>query len=434
MTSFNYDRNTRPYLYLFFSLSFLIYFYLALSQFTSTKYTLFFPDSTEYKTVASLPFISHDFWVGKRAPILPLFLKLIGHSTNKLIWIQFFLHLFSWSALAWVTSGQLVNKYLKVIAWLGILLLSCLDRVVLWNRLVLSESISLSSFIFFIACMSHQLQKTKNWKFILTVTFGFLFALSRDSNAYLVFFISLPLLLISKQRQLGLVLIIIAFSGFWSNHISQRWVPAFYNVISYRIIPKPSHLLFFEKNGMPVTKALMKREKKPYWSDNNAYSENSDLENFWQWAQKSGKTTYVKFLITHPIYLFLSPIKNISGMLSDRMSRYKTKSTPSGFNNNIFDFKITTYFYLLVLFGSIISLFFLRNKYKNQFLLIKMSLAIIILTFPTILIIWHADPLALNRHGLNVAIQFRLGLLISLVAGLDAILLKGKNGRLANQQ
>jgi predicted membrane protein len=282
--------------------------------------------------------------------------------------------------------------------------------------------------------MSHQLQKTKNWKFILTVTFGFLFALSRDSNAYLVFFISLPLLLISKQRQLGLVLIIIAFSGFWSNHISQRWVPAFYNVISYRIIPKPSHLLFFEKNGMPVTKALMKREKKPYWSDNNAYSENSDLENFRQWAQKSGKTTYVKFLITHPIYLFLSPIKNISGMLSDRMSRYKTKSTPSGFNNNIFDFKITTYFYLLVLFGSIISLFFLRNKYKNQFLLIKMSLAIIILTFPTILIIWHADPLALNRHGLNVAIQFRLGLLISLVAGLDAILLKGKNGRLANQQ
>ena len=44
---------------------------------------------------------------------------------------------------------------------------------------------------------------------------------------------------------------------------------------------------------------------------------------------------------------------------------------------------------------------------------------LLITVYPLLLLAWHGDPLELDRHGLQIAIQFRLAFWLTLILLLD---------------
>src|SRR5581483_12286322 len=105
------------------------------------------PDSTEYLSNAALPLFSLDFWAGPRPFTVPLFYKMFGVTSatllNALI-LQGFLSTTCWLFLAWQTARSLETDWLRPIAFVVILILGLTNAVLVWDSVILSESLSVS--------------------------------------------------------------------------------------------------------------------------------------------------------------------------------------------------------------------------------------------------------------------------------------------------
>ena len=96
-----------------------------------------------YTHIASRSLWAVSFWAGQRPPATPLLIKLVGSSSGFLA-AQAVIAALAWGFLAW-TVGRLVTPgWRQVVAAWSILAFATAFPVTLWNRSVLSESLSMS--------------------------------------------------------------------------------------------------------------------------------------------------------------------------------------------------------------------------------------------------------------------------------------------------
>src|SRR3990167_8350871 len=89
---------------------------------------------------------------------------------------------------------------------------------------------------------------------------------------------------------------------------------------------------YFENHGMPVTDSLMARADKWSHEDDFAYYKDPDLEQFRNWLYTKGKSTYVRYLLTHPAYLISEPFHDLQHMMFSTKSRLMYYA-PKGFKS-----------------------------------------------------------------------------------------------------
>jgi len=238
---------------------------------------------------------------------VPFFYKLAGNIPHSIALLQLSFSILCWGLLAIAVSRALQFYWLKPFAFLIILLFSLSDHIIMWDGAMLSDSISLSLMALFVASWLWLLENWNWQRAALMLMVAFLWAFSRDTNAWVVLMLAALLLTIGSlcrsRRCLSIVPVLVMFfiANELSLNYSRRWVTPFFNVIGRRILPNAESTAFFAQFGMPVTPALMRLSGQLAWGQDWAFYKDPALQEFRHWTYDRGKSSYNNFLLAHPV-------------------------------------------------------------------------------------------------------------------------------------
>lgn len=375
-----------------------------------------FWDANDYRLQSESDLFSWKFfspspkkWFSPRPFTMPLMYKLVDSDPYKMILFQKIFYCLSVIVLILVLNKFIANYTIKIINTLLLLFFFTWWNIVGWSNNAISESISISyMLLWFAAIMFYYNSYSLISAVALSIT-SVLFSFTRDNWAYilLIFFILnliLHLKASKKKVRLNLFLLlffIIVFSiQNYTMKIGQRNVLPIYNSLTVRVSQNSEYLDWFAKQGMPDKDLLSKKFKGVDVETNEGRSrvwdtyEDSLYQNIFTWIKAEGKSSYQKFIITHPSYFFL---QDQNSQQIDRIFAYNVKGyyqdASKFFLNAENAFPIFNNFLFFILVSTCVYIFY---RSKEKFYLIPSILGI--LTVINAILVYNADTMEVRRH------------------------------------
>ncbi len=416
-----------------------------------------FRDSRSYVQNADLPINSLAFWAGERPFTLPLLLKLLdvhyadGWSTQVMVRIRSFqvwISIICWTMLALMVSIRIRQTWLKPAAFACILAFSLGLEIGLWDHLMLSESLSISSFAALVAGWLGWQQlfdrKTRGWVHGLYLTgliiLSVLYSFVRDSNLYFLLMAGIAFLfgVIFKKTEkfqksmTGMYILAILLIAIFQNlsiSVGNRWQVFIYDHLADRILVNAQAREFFVAHGLPISNTLMGIVDLYGYQYQDMIRNDPQLQPVKLWVDQYGKSTYLLYLMSDFDNAFIEPIRQVSALLDGSSMPYQYPIYPSHpYSNQILVISQAFYFRSpisewlagIVLLGA--SIIWIVKLRVNSIWLVLAILALSI--YPMMFIVWHGDPLEIERHAIQIGIQFRLAAWIALIFIVDAFTIR----------
>ena len=406
------------------------------------------PDSYSYARVAENSIFSSAFWSGERPFTLPLLFKLFNIDTATLndpafivsvrakqfTQFQALLSLTSFTLLGMCATTFLRRQPLKaLILTLSVAFAMTID-VAQWNRMLLSESTSLSLSALMLSAWLLSIHAFKNWKtrqpFIrriapaAIISTTILFSFTRDVNAYFVGMIAaillLSLLLPAVRKHpaakmvfiIGLSTALTAAAQITSMDRNERWLNPLSNVISKRILTSESARDFFIAHGAPLDEIPAERLPADCIEDCGSMHRFLRVDPYGQilldWYRAEGKAVYLRYLLHDPIRTLSQPLRHLASMLSPDSTEYRLRVYPDpawiGVVRQILLPRSTA----LILAWSaalLLATAWLLIRGGNEHLLIPSI--VILISFGLMFIVWHGDGIELERHATQISLQLK---------------------------
>jgi hypothetical protein len=391
--------------------------------------TVRYPDTGSYLEVAHDLFPGWTWWAGIKSATVPLAYRLAGGTVAQALVLQLVFACFAWSVLALVLMRVVRTGWLKPVA-VGLVLAFSLSReITQWDRIALSESISLSLLALLVAALLLYVERPGRLRLASLLVVGLLWAFARDPNGYDLLFV-VPVLAVTavarRGRRVpdsvaaaGLLAIFVLSSA--STSVSLRWENPFYNVMGRRILPDATAVSYFASQGMPVSPALFRQTHTAGAAANSAYYR-GPLLPVRKWVLAHGQRVYETFLITHPREGMLDPGSQLGDLLSEiRVIREYAPSAwqpldglPSAWlfpDHGAFGVLLAG---TLGFAGAAMVLVGWRRR-----LLVPALLAVTAVPFA--ILIYHGDAGEVPRHELTPDAEVRLGLWLLLLLSIDVI-------------
>ncbi|MDF2530126.1 MAG: hypothetical protein K0Q57_1006 [Gammaproteobacteria bacterium] len=194
---------------------------------------IFSHDAAQYLEYAHCSLISPCLYID-RPFIFPLFIKIWGYHYFCLTWAQCCISIMAWGFLAYSMKQSMQTRLLARFIFCFILIYSCAAYLILWDTKALTESLSVSFLVCFIAFYLIGLRTQFSIKSIVgLMLFGFLLVNIRDSNSYLFLLAGIGTGIasfISKNIPKKPALILLAFSimvflfSTWTANLGLRWL------------------------------------------------------------------------------------------------------------------------------------------------------------------------------------------------------------------
>ena len=394
-----------------------------------------FGDTPDYFRVASEPFFSSSFWVADRAPVTPLFFKILHNDPELIFKAQVRFSIVAWMILALSLAFVLRSLALKFIAFATVLGFSLTQNIIMWDPLILSDSLSLSLLALFLGACIWLLRDWRLYKVLILALLGTLLVFARDPYAYLLLFAALallPLIILTAYRgRVVLVSSILLLIFMLSNVLAtagNRWYIPFLMTLGLRILPNSEYLDYFVEQGMPLSEALMERSGKPIHSDELAILRDPKLEEFRHWAKSNGRSVYIRFMWHFKADTLQNPLKHLEVIFNPDLRYY----TATGFRPIITSQRLNEVLYpirfslLTVFIANLLAAALLFPALKYRQLLWVLPLMLILFSYPQAVLIWNADANDVARHSLYHNIELRLGLWLLIFFVLDFLLLNFK--------
>ena len=392
-----------------------------------------FGDTHEFLGVAKEPLFSRLFWISLRPPSVPLIYKILGGDVPRISTFQLWFSIFAWGFLAFGVASTIRSFLLKPIAFAIILAFGLIKEIIMWDFIILGDSISISLMVLFFASALLLLAK---WNFvrlpILLIT-ALLFTFARDDFAYyiLMFGIALLVLLLRTHHWKRILIISSVFvlmfiaSNYFAS-LSLRWYRPLLNTIGLRILPNPNYVSYFEARGMPISPALMERSGKHLHADNNAILVDPRLEIFRDWIQENGKQEYIRFLWFFKADTLQNPFSNLDVIFSPDLYYYSA----TGFRPIIQNMRLDEILYprrfgfVLFLFANLVAAALTVVAVYEKKLTWVLPILLILSTYPQAVLVWNADANDLARHSLYHNVMMRLGFWILVLFLVDYLIEK----------
>lgn len=301
-------------------------------------------DSVVYLYMAQVDWSDAALWRGLKPPAVPVLYHVLDVRPDR-VWVvpvfQTFFSAITWLALGLVLASTLRAWLFRIIMLWFCAVMFCFPPIFDWNRYVLSESISFSWMILFMAAFISFWRHRAIAEAVCLAVTALGFGLSKDTNALMVAAM-IPCVAWSgfsvedKQPSgrpphprrlaaglsacfLGVLLLsgwsadhtvvtdkpsyrthpeISAFLGLCSGaDLVGRWYLPFLNVLGQRILPCPPARDYFVRRGFPLCPATMARSGT-YAGDNNfAWYRDPELTTQVKpWIVAQGRTTYLRYL------------------------------------------------------------------------------------------------------------------------------------------
>jgi hypothetical protein len=419
----------------FYFAAFLLYAAVRIISFQSIEEPRLWPDSRVYLKIASEPLWSSSFWAGGRPWTTPLVYKVLRNDLPSIARFQLGLSILCWGLLALAVARAVRSPWIKPIAFGMILLFSLSAEVIMWDGVILSDSISISLMALLIAGGLWLLEGWGWFKAAAVALVAFTWAFARDTNAWILLMIAGALSVGATVRviQGRYLLLAAAFAVIFAvNDVTanraNRWEVAFMNIVGLRILPSPEPTAYFAARGMPVTPALMERKNKKTWTDNWAFARDPALQSFRDWMYERGKSTYMRFLLSHPAFTIQEPLRHPEELLASELRNYAPVKFSAILKGVLAEAIYPKKWALLWIWAAVLAVGLavgLRLWTFNPAVVI--ALLLIVLAYPNAALQWHGDPNEIDRHGLQAGMHLRLGIWLLLIFAAD--MLVNHNGK-----
>ena len=398
----------------------LIFFYARLrilNSYTVHEPRLSFGDTHDYLLIASQSLASPQFWLSDKAFLIPLFFKILGRNPDTIFRLQVILSIICWSVLA-TTCALVIRSYpLKFLVSAIVLGFSLSQQVILWDSLLLTESLHFSLAALF---YSSALLLAAHWHKVNAAIFIVLAALlgfTRDTNAYMLLFaasVLFALLVLFKHHRLRFLLIGGAFTVIFLVSASLASLghhgnAALLNVITGRILADKDYTAYMAQQGMPVSfLSLADSANIAEWDALHDLR----LSSLRTWAREHGKTALISFLWHYKADTLQKPLLDPVTVLAPNLHYYAA----TGFRPILESTRFSELLYpmrfgvILFLLANMAAVFLSAFALQQKRILWLLPLLMILLAYPQIVFVWNSDPHDILRHSLGLNVQWRLGL------------------------
>ena len=384
-------------------------------------------DSVVYVHIASRSLWSAGFWAGQRPPATALLIKLVGSSRGFLA-AQAAIAALSWGFLAW-TVGRLVSRgWRRTVAAWAILAFATAFPVTLWNRSVLSESLSMSLLALVFATLIWTARRLTRPRVAAATATCLCFAATRDAQIWTVAFLAVAvgagaIVAAVKKRELavraGVLSLclagVVVLTG-WGTVSSHRTEQNVADVLYVRIFPFPGRVAWFAAHGMPEQRQIDDLARATAAAPGAAKVVGFSVSDpafaqLERWIDSKGTGTYVLWLLTHPGYVATEPLLRpersynfANGDLTFYASSTDRMASP-------LTFAMWPPLIALVALATVAALVsVVSGAWRDG--VWRMVLALTIIGILSMLVAWQGDGQEVTRHTVEGFAELRLGIWI----------------------
>jgi hypothetical protein len=368
-------------------------------------------DTPTYEHVSALSLLSTDFWAGARPFTVPLLWKLFGDDHVRIV-AHLTLSIVAWLALAAAVAAASKQRAVRRLAFSLFLLFGATTEIILWDPLLLSESVSLSLAALLVAAWIW-LVRAPSWSSVAAVLVAtLLWAFVRDSHAYVILFAAAVVAASlvnrsSRQYKAALVAgsIVIALLSIASANEGSRWYQPMRDILLNRVAADPGMTDYFEARLGP------------------------------SWRDADARRVYARYLLTHPAYTLGDPFfgsqttpfssaDSASSLLDPDLRIYNDNAAdralplPSLVDDAAFVHGKGAVLALVLLISALAAAVAFRLRASPVWIVPAVLLAS---TIPHGLVAYHLSGLEVDRHALEAAVLLRVGALILALFVLDAV-------------
>lgn len=375
-------------------------------------------DTTAYERISRYDILSGDMWMASRPPMFPLLLKAAQQDFDRAAALQLALAIPAWGLLALMISRGLSHPGLRVGGFALVLLFSLERHVAGWDFVMMSESLSITTLVLFLAACLWLLEAWRPARGAAVLATAFMLAFTRDTNAWMLLALGGMIALAvglkwTPPRALiltaGLTVIFVLSDA--SADRGNRWVFPLGNLITQRVLPDETAVKYFESCGMPLSPELLRLSGKFANSDDQALFTGPELESLRRWLYDHGKACYVGWLASQPLTQAWQALQRTGNLVAFQdVNRYFSNRyapmLPPWLETVLYPERLTLWIWGFSTFGAIIAL--ARRAWRGN----RHWAAVIcmnLLVFPHLFLTWHGDSMAPDRHTLSVGVQLYLG-------------------------
>jgi hypothetical protein len=388
-------------------------------------------DSSSYATVAGHPLGSTGFWAGQRPPLVPLVLKLVGSATGFTA-LQSLVAVAAWGLLA-LTVGRLVpGGWRRVVAVWVVLAFASSTPVVLWNRSVLSESLSLSLLALLVAAVIATARRVTWPRVAAVVLVSLAFAATRDAQVWTVGLLGLAVAgavavhgrrhrrLSRRAAVLAAGLLLAAGLTGWDTVQTGRTDQNVANVLFVRVFPFPGRVAWFAAHGMPQAAAVDRLAAATATPRGAAKVVGLDLSArgngpIDRWITAHGQSTYLLWLVTHPAYLVTEPLVRPEQAFNFANGSLTFYAASGRVDSPLTPVVWPAWWWMLPLFAIGLVAAVATGRWRERTLATLVLLAGVGLL--SMLIAWQGDGQEVTRHTIEGFAELRVGVLIVFLVG-----------------
>lgn len=385
-----------------------VYFVLRSGSFVDTPVRV--TDTPTYETTVAAPLVSVDFVAGLRPFTVPLVWKLVGDDDGRIA-VHLFVSIACWLTLAAAVAACTTSRALRWVAFALVLGFSATTEIILWDPLLLSESLSLSLTALLLAAWLQLVRAPSRAAAVALLATALLWTFTRDSHAYVLLVVgalaALTLVRPERRRLKAAVAsgcVAIALASVASANHGGRWYQPMRDVLLNRIAPDDEKRVYFE------------RRLGPFWREQDA------------------RRVYARYLLSHPGYTLGEPIfgsQNLpassadsgTALLDPDLRIYNDNASdralplPRAVSDVLWVQGKRSILLVLLLVGAGAALVAWRAGFGPLW---AVPVAALLTTIPHGLVAWHLSGLEVDRHALEVAVILRLAVLVLIVLALDA--------------
>jgi hypothetical protein len=392
-------------------------------------------DSESYFEVADQPLLSLDFWAGARAWTVPLVYKVLPNTEQALTIGQLVVSLVCWAVLAAVVARCLHPGAWRVVAFAAVLAFSTSFAIIRWDRLILSESVSISLTALVVAAWLELVRAPRRGAVIGVVAASLLWVFSRDTNGFLALLTALPVLVwVARPGSLGrrwpvllaaglgaIFVASVAASGSEEAQLRRNDRPMLH-VVGRRVLIHPEQERFFRAHGMAPTPRV-RRYRKQLAAIGDTIPSDPATDRFLRWVRARGRATLARYLVAHPGAALRPVIKFRKRLLRGVTTGYLPPGArpllPEPVASILYPDRVTSVLRWVVIASAAATAAALAGGARRTWLV---PVGVILLQLPHALLVYHGDTLEVARHAIVMAIMLRLGILMLALLALGGML------------
>jgi hypothetical protein len=282
-------------------------------------------DSEDYWTVSGRSLWSRDFWMAERPAAVPLLLQLTGGKVGAwFVKAQIVLAALSWGWLA----GELVRAVAP--SWrrgapvaAGVLAFSLSTPVTMWDRSVLSESMTVSLLAALAAALLGLVREPSWGRGTVLVGVAWLWSTTRDTNVVTLVVLAAAAGIWAARsadhRRLASAvaagLLVVTAGSMQSAMVGDRDALPLADAFPVRVLPYPERVEWFVATRCPWPTTSGPRRLQAIrapihstrrWSGSPATT--PYFQPWWDWLRAHGKATFIRWVVAHPTYAVAEPM------------------------------------------------------------------------------------------------------------------------------